>query len=790
MSFDTSQSSYIALRNVIAERTQGIVFWVGSGLSAEAGLPTWSGLKEQLLKSLQEKIDKSDGSADCVEVKNLKKLASLISNEENNWRAFEHLKDSLGETTWRARIREILTPSSSVSPPTIYEKIWKLQPHGLLTLNLDRLASLAYTSVRPGHQITEFIGRDIASYTHVLKNPNPFLCRLHGNVEDASSWILTQSALKHRLKDEAYINFIQSSLSTRTVVFVGISADDLAVGGFLEHLSKLSIDVGEHYWITNRRDSATSRWAEKSGIRLTTYSLEGDAHAELLEAFEDLLSYVSVDDTSELNPIAPDALDGPSRSLPAKAELLRLDAEEIREILNQEATRILASDSVDATKEYKHFAKEFDQAIYRAWYTSDEPDYNLLLGHTLHERITRGAFGTVYDATDSDGNRIAVKVLHEEMRRNDELFDAFRRGVRSMKILKKRDVQGMVPYRKAFEIPAFVVMDWIDGPDLTAAVSAGQVSEWDLILRIGSDIANIVRRGHQLPERVLHRDLRPSNVMLRGFYTDPQNWDVVVLDFDLSWHRGAFEKSVTYGSTLWGYLAPEQITDIPGVSTRHASVDSFGLGMLLFFMLSGEDPVPDQHKHADWAETLLQEARKHRCREWVSIPRRFARLIHTATLDSQSQRWDMAQIEAELGRLRQTVLDPMSTRSAELVAEEIAARCPFTRGYEWNADSLAAMKDQPSGLSLEIRGDETLRRIVASMSSGDPGVQGKKFGKRTRPSLDNARDILESYGWEIEEAYFKYTHLVLSASLPVEGVLMNLEDTVNNLDRAFGELRF
>ena len=753
-------------------------------------MPTWLGLKDQLLKSLHQEIDNLDESVDRAEVKKLKDSAALVGKEKNNWRAFGHLKDSLGETTWRARIREILTPSPSVSTPSIYEKIWKLHPHGLLTLNLDRLASLAYTSERPGRQITEFIGRDIANYTHVLRNPHPFLCRLHGNVEDVSSWILTQSALRHRLRDEAYKNFILSSLSTRTIVFVGISADDLAVGGFLEHLSKLSIDVGEHYWITDRHDSATSKWAEKSGIRLIRYSAEADDHAELLDAFDDLLSFVSVDDASELNPIAPLELDGPKRILPTKTELLRLDAEEIRAILNQEATRILASDPSDATKEYKDFAKEFDQAIYRAWYTSDEPGYNLLLGHTLHERITRGAFGTVYDATDSGGNRIAVKVLHEEMRRNDELFDAFRRGVRSMKILKKRDVQGMVPYRKAFEIPAFVVMDWIDGPDLNAAVSAGQVSEWDLILRIGSDIANIVRRGHQLPERVLHRDLRPSNVMLRGFYADPQNWDVVVLDFDLSWHRGALEKSVTYGSTLLGYLAPEQITDIPSISTRHASVDSFGLGMLLFFMLSGEDPVPDQHKHADWAQTLLREASKHQCSEWVSTPTRFARLIETATLDNQSERWDMAQIESELERLLQTVLNPLSTRSAELVAEEIAARCPFTKGYEWNADSLAAMKDQPSGLSLEIRGDETHRRVVASMSSGDPGVQGKKFGKRTKPSLNNARDILESHGWKIEEAYFRYTHLVLSASLPIERVLMNLEDTVNNLDRAFGELRF
>ena len=186
--------------------------------------------------------------------------------------------------------------------------------------------------------------------------------------------------------------------------------------------------------------------------------------------------------------------------------------------------------------------------------------------------------------------------------------------------LSSHDVQGMVPYRKAFE--AFVVMDRLM---LGVAVASRLVADWDLI--IGSDTANIVRKGQQDPERVLHRDIRPSNVMIRGFYSDPQNWDVVVLDFDLSWHRGALEKSVIYGSARLGYLAPEQIEDIPGVSTRHAAVDSFGLGMVLFFMLSGRDPVPEEHRHTDWADKLTRAAASKPCQQWVSTPTRFARLI-------------------------------------------------------------------------------------------------------------------------------------------------------------------
>lgn len=150
-----------------------------------------------------------------------------------------------------------------------------------------------------------------------------------------------------------------------------------------------------------------------------------------------------------------------------------------------------------------------------------------------------------------------------------------------MKILSERHVDGVAVYRDSSEIPAFVVMDWIEGPSLQEAVEARAFRDWNTILRTAKHLTRVIRNAHELPERVLHRDLRPSNVMLRDFYSDPDNWKVMVLDFDLSWHLGAEERSVVHGSTLYGYLAPEQIMRVPGVSTRHSAVDSFGLGMVM-----------------------------------------------------------------------------------------------------------------------------------------------------------------------------------------------------------------
>ena len=217
--------------------------------------------------------------------------------------------------------------------------------------------------------------------------------------------------------------------------------------------------------------------------------------------------------------------------------------------------------------------------------------------------------------------------------------------------------------------------------------------------------------------------------------------------------------------------------------------DSFGLGMVLFFMLSKEDPVPDQHRHSDWPEILAQASRSRPHSEWVSLPRRFARLIELATQDSQSARWDMTQIQSELQRLHAVAMNTSSVVSAELVAEEIAARCQFSNDYDGSRDTLYAIKESESGLRFEIQGDETQKRVFANLIWGDTGVQGKThLGKWIEPSMRNARDILRSSGWHISDAGARYARISVSASLPVTEAVRDLERTVGALDRALDEI--
>ena len=781
MKFDKNQQAYTDLRDIIAERTKGVVFCVGSGLSVDAGLPTWDGLKEILTETLSNQTLQLD---DRPEIERLQATINSIRQESNNWLAFQRLRKELGETTWRSVIRDTLTPLAGISTPRIYTQLWRLDPHGMLSVNLDNLATKAYWDARPTSVLTRFDGNNVAQYAHVLKNPNPFICQLHGNLDDYTTWVLTHTQLNNLKDNRAYRNFMTACLLTKTLVFVGVSVDDTAIAGFVQHMSALGIDAGSHFWITSRRDITTDRWAEEQGIRLIRYRTVGNDHSALRDMTEDILRFMPPDDHSNAPPVLSNNLKSLESVLPSQAEMFSYGSEKVRELLNQEASRIINTNQ-DYTNTYRDFLLEYDEEVYRSWYVSTSTGKNKLLGYELHDEVASGTFGKVYYATDPNGEQVAVKILHEQIRHNTDALMAFRRGVRSMRILGDRGVEGMVPYRDAFEIPAIVVMDWVDGLDLRKAVLSRQIRDWDQIVRTASLISDIVRRGHVLPERVLHRDIRPSNVMLRNFYSDQDNLDVVVLDFDLSWHRDAFEKSVLLGSPTLGYLAPEQIEDIPGVSTRHAAVDSFGLGMVLFFMVNGRDPVQNEHRHTDWKKTLSEAAESHPCAQWKSLPIRFVRLIEVATQQHQSERWDMTQIQSELGRLYETIVNPRATVSAELIAEEVAARCEFGTKYDWDSETLTATRERSSGVKFEVRGDESSRRIVVNLVWGNPGVHGlDSLGKWIEPAMLSARDILHSAGWQVEIADSRYAYISISASLPATQVMKDMDKLVEQMNRA------
>ena len=478
MAFNSKQPAYVSFRSILRERTSSVVAWVGSGLSADAGLPTWAALRQSLIDTLRQNaatFEKADREKKLV-------AADQAESQENPWVAFQILQDELGLTTYRDVIRGKLSMSSRAKTPRAYTHLWKLGISGLLNLNLDKLATRAYYESGLHPLPVEGYGFNVANLAHVLKSPNPFIINLHGNHEDTTTWVFTHKQLNGLSSQPGYQQFLTSCLTARTVVFLGMTVDDVAVGGHLDRLRTIVPDCGSHYWITDRRDVKTNSWAEERQLRVIRYRAVGNDHSELEELFQDLLSFQPADDTPP--PIVLAAEHEVTGKLATPDELIRENPETIREVLNSHAQKLLAPDDDAAYQKFEEFCQEYDQAIYRAWYTTTASGQNRLFQYELNERVARGGFGTVYRATDDHGQEVAVKVLNQEVRRDTRMLQGFRRGVRSMRILSKHHLDGMVPYLDASEIPAVVVMGWVDGPNLKQAVEAHyglRPSNWRLI---------------------------------------------------------------------------------------------------------------------------------------------------------------------------------------------------------------------------------------------------------------------------------------------------------------------
>lgn len=787
MAFNKGQDAYQALRAIVSERTRPLIVWVGSGLSASAGLPTWAELKGELVEAASRRA----ADYNPTDAARLAADIDTIRRSDDYWVSFQRLKTILGPASYEAAIKERLAPAVKVDIPAEYNALWRLPVQGILTLNIDRLVARSHNAVHAGTLSIELSGPEIARIRNVLFGPQKFIGNLHGVVEDTSSWVFTHDDLSRLLKNGAYADFMRNCLANYTNLFVAINPDDRAIGSHLDALKTFHVQSAPNFWITDRRDAKTDMWAEERGIRVIRYDSSSGTHADLNSIFQDLETYIS-QDVADAPPVSAlgnsVALTG-SAMLTFEDDLSALSSSELRRLLNARAVAILAPNNAEAYEDYAAFSKAYDEEIYRAWYASTQPGKNDMLGFELQEEVARGAFGRVYRALSPAGEQVAVKVLLDEVRRDPALLASFRRGVRSMSILQQSNLPSMVQYLAASEIPAFVAMEWIEGPNLEEAKAARLLDDLSTVIEICLKITAVIRQAHSLPERVLHRDVRPANVMLRNYWTDPSALDVVVLDFDLSWHRGAAERSVVFTSAS-GYLAPEQQVSRPKESTRNAAVDSFGLGMTFFFLLSGSDPVPNQQMHRDW-EARVDEAAKAMsgASEWQSGYRRFARIVVGATADSQHQRWDLARIENELRRLRAAVLDGRS-ESPELVAEELASRTPMLSRYTWDSDRQVAFMSSPSGLRVELGSDPVAGEITLEVAWARTGHEDRTgLTKYVREGGKSLQDRLKNH-WKVSDAKSDPGSFSMVARRAATSVSADIQRSAQDLDDALRRVSF
>lgn len=773
-----SSVTYKALQTTLAVQSTPVVAVVGAGLSQPARIPGWADLRKQLATALLDKATLA-GEKEAIRVRH---TVDRLVTESNLWLAFEGFRGELGVADYRSTLRDALAAGDTAQPPDAYQLLWKLPIRGVLSLNLDSFAKRSHSIVHPGYELKSFLGRDAGRLSRFVHSSHHFLYQLHGTTDDYSSWVFTKSDLNGLYGNPGYAEFLTTVFSTCTVLFLGVSAHDLAIGSPLLSLRDQGHDGPTHYWVTDREDTESRDWAASCGVRIVSYPTE---HHHFVPELLSRLGSATAPEI-EADPVLI-ASPNPPTELPPLRDLISLQLDDLRRVLNAHACHLLAQEG--GIELFERFLDEFEEAIDRAWFTPRNVEGTTLFGYTLQDSNLAGAFGRVFPAIDPDGELCALKLLRREIRTNLPLLRSYRRGVHAMKILAKRRVEGMVAYRQASEIPAFVTMEWIDGPNLADAKTARLLQDWNSILWVAVELCSIIRRAHSLPERVLHRDLRPANVMLRNGWGSPADWELLVLDFDLSTYKGAEERSVLAERSVLGYLAPEQIDPRSRFSSRSSLVDSFGIGMTLYFLCGGEEPMANFEQSRQFERSVRSATRSLDEPIWGSVPRRIERLILSATRKDQNRRPDVSQLLHEIKRLKTCVEQPDFVTEADLLCEEMCARSEILQDrYVWSEELDCATRETAEGMSISLWGPLEADELRLEVSWTARGTERYGTLRSIPERVDRATTILQRAGWQVEGSGYSQGTLRLEARIATGAVASRLRDLAKSVDQAVGTM--
>ena len=228
-------------------------------------------------------------------------------------------------------------------------------------------------------------------------------------------------------------------------------------------------------------------------------------------------------------------------------------------------------------------------------------------GYRCIRRLSSGPVTDLYvGESERAGTLVALKVARDRQDETHPTLDAFRRFLQEYEIAQRIDSPAVVRLHDlgVSDEHAWLVMEYFALGDLRQRMRAALAPREALAL--SAAIARALATIHAVG--VLHRDLKPGNIMLRD------DSSIALIDFGLS-KDAALALDVTDAGTIFGtphYMSPEQ-GHAEAIDERS---DLYSLGVILFEMLTGEKPYR--------ADNPMAIVYKHRKEPLPRLPEQFA----------------------------------------------------------------------------------------------------------------------------------------------------------------------